>query len=256
MSGSSTALGTRMSYSDPSTDDNRVDHQAGYLLHQRPFKERSVLVDVFTHDWGRIGLVANGVRKEKSRLAGLLQPFQRLLFSWRGRNELKTLTTVESAGAAELLQGKALVSALYLNELIMRLTSRHDPHPLLFSHYHHALQKLANDAEVEWTLREFERDLLEELGYGLNLGRDCESGEVIEPDAIYCYYPHGAVKQSKVKEVSGELTLSGKTLLAMESGEKPDNSGLREAKQLMRMMLKPHLGDKPLMSRSLFQPSR
>lgn len=256
MNGSSTALGTRMSYSDPSGSDNRVDHQAGYLLHQRPFKERSVLVDVFTHDWGRIGLVANGVRKEKSRLAGLLQPFQRLLFSWRGRNELKTLTTVESAGAAEILQGKSLISALYLNELIMRLTSRHDPHPLLFSHYHQTLQKLAKGEEIEWALRVFERDLLDELGYGLNLSHDAESGEVIEPDAVYCYYPHGPVKLDKVKEMSGELTLKGKTLLAMKSGNKPDKEELREAKQLMRMMLQPHLGDRPLMSRSLFQPNR
>lgn len=242
------------------SSDAKIDHQAGYLLHQRPYKERSVLVEIFTHDWGRIGLVANGVRREKSRMAGLLQPFQRLLFSWRGRGELKSLSSVESAGAAELLQGNSLISALYINELIMRLTSRHDPHPLLFSHYHHILQKLARGEQIEWALREFERDLLQELGYGLSLSHDIESGEVIEPDAIYCYYPHGPVKLVRNRESSSEvgeigaITLTGKTLLALGSGEPPGKGGLREAKRLMRSLLQSHLGDRPLMSRTLFQP--
>lgn len=244
-----------MPLSDWRDAGTKVDHQAGYLLHQRPYKERSVIVEIFTHDWGRIGLVANGVRREKSRLAGLLQPFQRLLFSWRGRGALKSLTTVESVGAAELLQGNSLISALYLNELIMRLTSRYDPHPLLFSHYHKTLQKLVNEREIEWTLRAFERDLLQELGYGLNLTHDIESGEVIEPDAIYCYYPHGPIKLEQNGAADGVITLKGETLLAMGSGEQPEKEGLREAKQLMRSMLRPHLGDKPLMSRSLFQSS-
>lgn len=238
-------------------NDTKIDHQAGYLLHQRPYKERSVLVEIFTHDWGRIGLVANGVRREKSRLAGLLQPFQRLLFSWRGRGELKTLTTVEPAGAAETLQGHSLISALYLNELVMRLISHHDPHPLLFSHYHHTLQKLAVGEQIEWALREFERDLLQELGYGLNLSHDIESGEVIEPDGIYCYYLHGPVKLERNRESPreiGEIVLTGETLLALSSGELPGKEGLREAKRLMRSMLQPHLGDKPLMSRTLFHP--
>ncbi|NOR52067.1 MAG: DNA repair protein RecO [Gammaproteobacteria bacterium] len=235
-------------------NESRVDHQAGYLLHQRPYKERSVLVEIFTHDWGRVGLVANGVRKEKSRLAGLLQPFQRLLFSWRGRGELKSMSTVEPAGVGELLQGNGLISALYLNELIMRLTSRHDPHPLLFSHYHQTLEKLAKAEAVEWPLREFERDLLQELGYGLNLTHDIESGEVVEPDAIYCYHPHGPVRLERNREAAGEITLTGETLLALSSGEPPGKEGLREAKRLMRSMLQPHLGDKPLMSRTLFQP--
>lgn len=233
--------------------DTKVDHQAGYLLHQRPYKERSVLVEIFTHDWGRIGLVANGVRREKSRLAGMLQPFQSLLFSWRGRGELKTLTTVESAGAAATLQGTCLISALYLNELIMRLTSHHDPHPLLFSHYHQTLQKLAMGEQIEWALREFERDLLQELGYGLNLTHDIESGEVIEPDAIYCYYLHGPVRLERNRESPGEIALTGETLLALSSGEQPGKEGLREAKRLMRSLLQPHLGDRPVMSRTLFQ---
>jgi DNA repair protein RecO (recombination protein O) len=240
--------------------EHKVDYQAGYLLHQRPYKERSLLVEIFSHDWGRISLVANGVRKERSRTAGLLQPFQRLLFSWRGRGGLKTLTTVESAGAAELLHGNALIAALYLNELIMRLTQPHDPHPLLFSYYHQTLQKLAQGASVEWTLREFERDLLQELGYGLNLSHDIVSGEVIEPDAIYCYYPHGPVKQSPLVATAGvegsELLLKGETLRALGSGEPPAKEGLREAKQLMRALLQPHLGNRPLMSRTLFQPGR
>ncbi|MDH3354341.1 MAG: DNA repair protein RecO [Chromatiales bacterium] len=236
--------------------DTKVDHQAGYLLHQRPFKERSVMVEIFTHDWGRVGLVANGVRKEKSRLAGLLQPFQRLLFSWRGRGELKTLTTAESAGVVEPLKGSSLNSALYLNELLLRLLPRHDPHPLLFSHYHQALSQLSEGSEIEWILREFERDLLQELGYGLNLSHDIESGEVIEPDAIYCYYPHGPVRLEDQQEMDGVMTLKGKTLMAIASGEQPEKEGLREAKKLMRVMLQPHLGDKPLMSRTLFQPVR
>ena len=243
-----------MPLSDRVDGDTLVDHQAGYLLHQRPFKERSVIVEIFTHDWGRVGLVANGVRKEKSRLAGLLQPFQRLLFSWRGRSELKSLTTVESAGAAEPLKGNSMISALYLNELVLRLLPRNDPHPMLFSHYHQALGQLGEGRDIEWILREFERDLLQELGYGLNLSHDIESGEVIEPDAIYCYYPHGPVKVEQNIERAEGIILKGETLLAINVGEQPDREGLRDAKRLMRAVLQPHLGDKPLMSRTLFQP--
>ncbi len=253
MSGSSIALGTGMSYGDRQGGASGVDHQAGYLLHQRAFKERGALVDIFTHDWGRIALIANGVRQQGSRSGRLLQPFQRLLFSWRGGGELKRLITVESVGVAEVMAGQTLISALYLNELIMRLTSRHDPHPLLFSHYHQTVQKLAKGETVEWTLREFERDLLQELGYALNLSHDGESGELIEPDASYYYYPHGAVKLQEGQEMGRELTLKGETLLAIASGKMPDKAGLREAKQLMRSMLQPHLGERPLMSRSLFQ---
>ena len=170
------------------SSEHRVQLQPAYLLHRKPFRDTSLLLEVFTREFGRIGLVARGARGPRSKLKGVLQPYQPLLLSWSGRGELPTLTSAESQAGALFLQGNALISGFYLNELLMRLLARHDPHTELFISYQTALQRLIMNDELDWTLRLFERDLLQQLGYGLLLTHEGQSGAEVEPDSRYCYH--------------------------------------------------------------------
>lgn len=229
----------------------RVDQQAAYLLHRRPFRDSSVIVDLLTLDWGRLALVAQGVRKSRSSMAGVLQPHQRLLVSWRGRGALPTLSGAELLGAPIYLPGDALIAALYLNELLMRLMPVHVANPLLFALYQQGLERLAAGEDIEWSLRVWERDLLEELGYGLNLVNDVCSGEALMAVAPYCYrHEHGA--ELEHGPCSG-VRLHGATLIALQQGVRPDRESRQQAKQLMRYTLAHYLGPRPLISRSLFK---
>lgn len=223
-----------------------------YVIHARPYRETSLLLEILTPEAGRIGLVARGVRRPKSALKPLLQPFRPLWVDWRGRGELGTLTGAEAAGAAVLLQGRRLWSGLYLNELIQRLLPRDDSHPELFVAYVNALNGLAaaSDGEAEEAvLRLFERDLLEAIGYGLSLERDAATGDAIDAATHYFY----RLDAGPCTEDDGRSPrVSGATLLALARSELSDPGLLREAKQLMRAALAPHLGDRPLKSRTLF----
>ncbi len=229
----------------------RVNQQAAYLLHRRPFRDSSVIIELFTLDWGRISLVAQGVRKSRSTLAGVLQPHQRLLVSWRGRGALPTLTGAEIIGEPIGLKGDAVIAALYINELLVRLLPTHVPNPLLFSHYQGCLESLCDGDDLEWALRLWERDLLEELGYGLNLERDTSNGDQILASAPYCYqHEMGAVLEPG--HCDG-IRIHGDTLLALKRGEGASAEVRHQAKQLMRYTLAHYLGSRPLKSRSLFK---
>ncbi len=158
---------------------NHVDQlQSCFVLHSRPWRETSMLLEVFTEEYGKIVLCARGVRGKKSQIRSLLQPFTPLYLSWSGRGEMQTLTRSEPAGPAIKLSGYALYSALYMNELMVRLLHRHDPHPELFNHYRQALEKLSRTDLLEQSLREFELQLLTAIGYGLAIDADI-NGEII-----------------------------------------------------------------------------
>ena len=231
----------------------RVELEAGYLLHQRPYRESSALLEVFTEVHGRVGLVARGVRSARSRQRGDLQPFRPLRFSWQSRGDLGTLIAAESEGAVMALRGKALYSAFYLNELLIRLLARHDPHPVLFSAYSSSLQVLGQGGDVEAVLRRFEINLLQELGYGLQLDFDVETGEALGPDTLYDYHlESGPVPTDP--DLQGGFVFRGASLLAMARGEFGDPLVLQDAKRLLRAALRLYLGDKPLKSRELFRP--
>jgi DNA repair protein RecO (recombination protein O) len=235
------------------SSEHRVQLQPAYLLHRKPFRDTSLLLEVFTPEYGRIGLVARGARGARSKLKGILQPYQSLLISWSGRGELPTLTSAESQGGGGIfLQGDALISGFYLNELLMRLLARHDPHSRLFSCYHAALQALIKSNDIDWALRLFERDLLQELGYGLLLTQEGQNGAAVEPDARYCYH-HESGPQRIFSEQGGRLNVQGATLLALASGECKDRQLRRESKLLMREVLGRYLGSRPLASRELFR---
>lgn len=235
------------------TGKERVQLTPGFVLHLRPWRESSALLEVFTETHGRVGLVARGVRSARSRQRGDLQPFRALRLSWQARGELGTLTGVEPDGAAIALQGKALYSAFYLNELLMRLLARHDPHPGLFGHYRHCLQRLASGAQLEALLRVFELRLLEEAGYALQLDCEATTGEALQSDTLYDYHlESGPVAVPGARE--GGFVFRGESLMAMAREELSDPAVLSDAKRLLRSALKLYLGDKPLKSRELFKP--
>lgn len=236
----------------------RVELQAGYVLHQRPYRNTSQLVEVFTPQYGRVGLVARGTRRPRRGQPSLLQPFQRMLLSWHGGGELATMSAAECVAQGPGLTGAAVWSGFYLNELLMRLVQRQDPHPALFEHYDaavHALRAAAGESDaLERVLRLFEKHLLQELGYGLILDCDVATGETVQPQARYCYQldsgPHRAAHGS------AGLVVRGSSLLSLARGELADSDSLRDAKKLMRAALAPHLGERPLQSRRLFRAQR
>ena len=240
-----------MSGSNP----KRITLQSAYVLHTRPYRDTSLLVEIFSHDYGRLGLVARGVRTGKSRFANLLQPFTPLLLSWSGQGELATLTAAEAAGVAPRLNGELMLSGFYLNELLMRLLQRGDAHPVLFETYITSLASLAEQTEQEPILRIFEHRLLQEIGYGLILDHDVISGKVIDPVARYHYLPEQGPVCSTGQEQDGIL-IRGRTLLAIGKDDYSDAEVRQEAKRLMRAALAVHLGDRPLKSRELFQQQR
>ncbi len=224
-------------------------HQA-YLLHRAPYSNSSLLIECFTLSEGRFPAIAKGVQKAgRPKSAGLLQPFQPLILKWSGKGEVKSLTGYEAASKPHNLKGSALYCGFYLNELLLRLTRREDPHENLFVFYSQTLKKLEEEETVEQTLRQFEIRMLDELGYGLLLGSEYDSGEAVSPAARYNYQIE---KGPVLSDSSDNQSVSGKTLLALQEDRKLDDREILEARFLLRRILKYYLGDKPLKSRELF----
>jgi len=228
--------------------------QPAYVLHQRAYRDSSAIVELFTPEHGRVGVVAKGVKRPKSPWRGLLQPFQPLLVAWQGGGELKTLTAAEPQGMALRLSPSALASGFYLNELLMRLVARLDAQLTLFGCYDASLRALAavdSAAGLEGVLRCFERDLLAALGYGLVLDHEVETGQPLRPAQVYDYQiERGAVALAEAETGQG-ITVHGSTLLAIHQADLSDAQARREAKRLMRAVLARYLGPKPLFSRQL-----
>jgi DNA repair protein RecO (recombination protein O) len=218
----------------------RLELQPAYVLHSRPYRETSLLLECLTRDQGRLGVVARGVRGEKARLRrAQLEPFQPLAMGLLLRGELATLTSVETTGAPLRLVGNAGLAGLYLNELVVRLSERQDPSGALFDAYALALQRLATDESLAWSLRRFERDLLQAMGYALQLEHDAETGEPLEPQAHYEYrVEHGAVACLPGRR----QVLRGSDLLALAHDRMPDDEGLRALRGMMREVIRFHLG--------------
>ena len=228
---------------------NNTQLQPAYLLHQRAYRDTSLLLEVFTPEQGRFGMVARGARAPKSRTRGLLQLFQPLLLSWTGRAELGTLTGVEPDGAAPRLLGTALYSGFYLNELIMRLCQRLDPHPELFMAYAEALQGLQH--ATERSLRLFEKRLLETLGYGLMLDHEADTGAPVVAEGLYRYELETGPVAVAQAPAQG-LCLQGSSLLSLAADQLEDAQSLSDCKRLMRAALGLYLGDRKLKTREVF----
>lgn len=232
----------------------RVLLQPAFVLHRRPYRDTSLLLEVFSQDHGRLGLVARGAAAHRSRLKGLLQPFAPLLLSWSGAGELATLTAAEEAGCPIPLPPHRVLAGLYINELLLRLLPRLDPHPGLFAAYQRLLAELAAVPGEEPPLRRFEKRLLEELGYGLTLDCEAASGAPIVAEEQYCYVlDRGPLAADRVQT---GVPISGRGLLALRDGLLTDPAVLREVKRLTRAALAEQLHGQALKTRELYRVRR
>lgn len=227
----------------------RVALQPAFLLHHHPYRDTSRLLELLTRDHGRVGLVARGARAPRSALRGVLQPFRPLLVSWVLRGELGTLTGAELAGQGSMLPAARLYSAWYLNELLLRLTRRHDAHEALFDDYTQALAELAERDEEAPVLRVFEKRLLDTLGYGLEL-RHTLAGQAVAPGRSYEYRLEQGVAEVGV-ETTGGLVFDGASLLALADERPATGVALRDARRLLHAALDVYLGPRPLKVREV-----
>ena len=228
-----------------------MDGQPAFVLHTHPFRETSLIVEAFTRDHGRIALVARGARRPRSAMRGLLLAFQPIELGWFGQGEMRTLAKVEWIGGQPLLQARALLLGYYMNELLLKLLPREDAHPTLFLAYAEAVYALAIGEPSQASLRRFEKTLLKELGYGLTLDREAESGRQVDPQKHYAY----VVERGPIL-VSGDEreaeSFSGRALLAIAQDDFSDAETLAQCKQLMRTLIQHYLGGQRLSSRRVF----
>ena len=236
-----------------SRSPRRTDLAAGYLLHHHPYRDTSRILEVFTREHGRMTLFARGVRGPAARLAPVLQPFQPLLLSWSGRGEAAQLTGAERAEGCTALPAAAVLAGFYLNELLLKLTTRHDPQPELYDHYHAALAALRTGAAVAAPLRLFEKRLLEGLGYGLDLHSEALSGRRIEAQGWYAFHPgQGLIGVP----AAAEGALPGSSLLALAAEQLAEARPLEDARRLLTAAIAACLEGRPLSTRAVARAVR
>lgn len=233
----------------------RVNTQLAYILHKRAFRETSQILDVFTREHGRLSLLSRGSRNPRAKTNGVLQAFRPLLLGWQGRGELPVVCSIDTADIrVPRLAGRSLMSAMYMNELLVYLLHRNDVHEAVFDLYHESLYALQTPSRIEAVLRIFEKNLLLELGFGLNLLNDADSGEPIEEDGFYVFhFEHGPVACAEQHASAKNPVLSGASLQAYARDQLESSAVRAEIKTLMRYVLQHQLGPKKLKSRELFR---
>ncbi|PJK12536.1 DNA repair protein RecO [Lysobacteraceae bacterium NML120232] len=228
-----------------------IQSEHAFVLHARPWRETSLLVEVFCAEHGRIGLLARGVSTGKRHLLrAALQPLQCIRLEALARGELATLKNAEAMDAAPRLEGDAVLAAFYLNELTLRLVPRQDPLPMLHAAYARTRQDLTRtDMPLAWTLRRYERDLLDAIGFGFEWDMDSE-GRQIDPGARYWFdIEHGLrrLRHERSAQTRGQ-TATGSALLAMAADTLPDAQDLASLRRPMRQLLAHYLGGRGLKS--------
>lgn len=231
----------------------RITLTPAFLLHHMPWRDTSRILEFFTREHGRVSLFARGVRAQRSELKAVLQPFQRLLISWSGRGEAGNLSAAELCGTPLRLPAARLMSGFYLNELLLKLLVRHDSHAQLFDHYEEALAGLRTHAGEARALRIFEKRLLEQIGYGIELGRDALSGAALDPDRYYHFRPDRGPWLA-VAESRG--TYRGRSLASLASDDLSDAQCLKDARRLLREALAACLEGRSLRSREVMAALR
>ncbi|MFI4879413.1 MAG: DNA repair protein RecO [Steroidobacterales bacterium] len=227
---------------------HRVQLTTGYLLHHHPWRDSSRILEIFTREHGRLTVFARGVRGPSARLAPVLQSFQLLLLSWSGRGEAPQLTGAERAHTCAVLPRECLLACFYLNELLMRLTTRHDPLPELFDNYHATLEALRGGAPLAPALRVFEKRLLELLGYALNLATEAHSGAPLAPHGWYQFRPAlGFV--AVPRETAGAL--AGDSLVNLAQENLSGARVLEDARRVLQAALGVCLEGRPLSTRAV-----
>lgn len=227
----------------------RFEDQA-FILHKRAYRESSYIIDLLTRSHGIVSVIAKGAKSNKSRFYLNLQLFHQLEVAFSGKSELMTLTQVDVISSARIAQKKNIFCGYYINELLLRLLHKHDQYSQLFDHYSEIVSILAHEAEPEPVLRNFEKALLIEIGYGVDFSSTVD-GDNIEDDKYYFISPEQGVMPAVDKKASG-LMVQGKTLSDLSAGIYSDRTSLQESKQVMRQILQYHLGSKPLKTRELF----
>lgn len=221
--------------------------EKSFILHTRPFRDTSLLLNILSATYGHITLLARGAKSQRSPLRTLLMPFTPILISWAGKTDLPTVSKAEAYGAPYLLSGKALLSGLYLNELLVRLLERHNPYPNLYAAYEKTLIALKNDKNIQLTLRRFEKKLLAELGYGLQLDKEI-NGLDVKTDSDY-YFEFGVgLKKAFPKAPPSKHLFEGKSLLALHFDKFQDKKELQDAERLLQIVLKTLFGIRPVKS--------
>lgn len=232
---------------------NKIQSQPAYLLHSRPYRDTSLLVDFITQDFGCIRAVARGVRSPKSKTRALLQPFIPLIINLSGKSELKTLGQVESQANSHALKHKALFAAMYVNELLVRLIHKQESDLEIFSLYAETIIELSLNSEIEPVLREFELNLLELLGYGIDFSILDEIA--MNEEDVHWYHYHNESGFERLSEANNKLEKYFSSLVLQQIANKnfKEAETQKSAKRLLRAALSVHLGDKPLSSRNLFR---
>lgn len=227
----------------------RIHDQPGFVLHSYLYKESSLIVDVLSRDYGRIALVAKGAKRPQSRLRGVLQTFQPLALNWSGRSELRNLISAEWVGGMTPLENSALLYGFYMNELLLKLTAREDPHPGLFDHYVATLTRLANTGTAQVALRQFELAILKETGVAADLSVSVHDGKKVDPDEIYVVDPEGGPRPAKMGDTSPRVL--GRTLLDMTNEDYSSPMTQAQSKLLMRALLAHHLNGAQIQTRQI-----
>ena len=236
----------------------KIDHQPAFVLHTTAYKETSLIVEVLTRDYGRLSVVARGARRPRAALRGVLHPFQPLTLGWFGKTALKTLSHADWLGALPQLSGVALLSGLYLHELLLRLLPREDAHPALFADYAQAVRALGGRSAMPLSavLRRFEWRLLQEAGYAPDV-TTCASGAPIAAEAVYRVLPQsGFVLAATANPTApaGEGLVSGTSLHALAADDWLDETVWRELRAVNRLLLAAALGPEPLTTPMLLRP--
>jgi DNA repair protein RecO (recombination protein O) len=226
--------------------------EPGYVLHTRPYTESSLLIDVFCRQFGRFMLLAKGARRQKSGMRGVLMPFQPLLMSWSGKGQLPILTSVETQGFVNGLAGTHLHAGYYINELVLKLLHRFDEHKNLYDAYDATVYALTQEKDANALLRVFEKKLLQEIGFGIILDHDVETGKAIERKARYRYMPQFGPVASDSSEDS-DLEVSGQTLIAFQNEEFETSESMQQARMLTRNLIYQQLGGRELRSRKVMK---
>ena len=234
------------------TEREQVLLEPAFVLHQRPYRNTSQLLECVTANHGRVGLVARGSRRSGSGQRALLQPFVPLRLSWLRRGDLGRLTQVEAAGASYELAAQHLLGAYYANELLLRLTARSDPNAEIFSCYSRCLAELAESNVVARPLRVFELGLLHALGVGIDLESDAASGEPLQPETRYVFELEQGVRRAADADVDADFYI-GRDLIALRERRLEDDGSLKAAQRLLGRVLRAQLGERPLQSRLVLQ---
>jgi DNA repair protein RecO (recombination protein O) len=236
------------------SERGRVDREPAFVLHAYAYSETSLLVEALSRRHGRLPLLAKGARRGGSSLRGVMLAFQPLVIGWSGRGEVRTLMRCEGRSSLPMLKAERLLCGFYLNELLLRLLPREDPHEALFDRYGEAIEALAHGAEGEPVLRTFELRLLQEIGYALTLDHDAATGAAVEPERWYRYEPErGPVPVNVAEPPADPRYVQGRVLHALAGEAYPDAQTAQAAKLLMRLLIDHRLDRQPLHSRTLFR---